>query len=103
MRIKNFLRRHLRKMGWDIRRFSPQNSEWSRLVQQLQVHDVDVVFDIGANIGQFAQNLRNSGFEGRIVSFEAATAAYGELLSRAIGIQLELSLIPLYQGEHLFR
>ena len=36
----------------------------------LDHHKVETVFDIGANIGQYAQNLRKAGFRGRIISFE---------------------------------
>ena len=41
---------------------------------------VDVVFDIGANVGQFASELFGAGFAGRIVSFEPLSAAHGQLI-----------------------
>src|ERR1700690_934884 len=78
-----FIRGCLWRMGWDLRRFDPNHSEWAQLVQQLAFHEVDVVLDVGANIGQFARKLRDSGFRGKIVSFEATSAAYGKLLAEA--------------------
>ena len=54
-----------------------------RLARQLNAHRIDVVFDVGANIGQFAETLRGGGFLGRIVSFEPSTDAHLTLTERA--------------------
>jgi FkbM family methyltransferase len=81
--IGRFTRRWLRRGGWDLTRFSPLNSEWSQLSRQLSVHDATVVFDVGANVGQFARNLRDAGFRGRIVSFEASAFAHSKLAQEA--------------------
>jgi FkbM family methyltransferase len=35
---------------------------------------IDCVFDVGANQGQFGQQIRNDGYTGRIISFEPTTA-----------------------------
>jgi FkbM family methyltransferase len=37
---------------------------------------IDLVFDIGANMGQFAVGLRHSGFKGKIISFEPLPEAH---------------------------
>ena len=48
--------------------------------------EVDCVFDVGANIGQYAQHLREEvGYEGAIISFEPMPHAVEQLQKRAVG------------------
>jgi FkbM family methyltransferase len=44
---------------------------------------INVVFDVGANLGQFAQWIRKSGYAGRILSFEPLADVYRKLTKAA--------------------
>lgn len=49
----------------------------------LDHHGIDVVVDVGANTGGYAQELRASGFAGSIVSFEPLADAHKQLTRNA--------------------
>jgi FkbM family methyltransferase len=46
---------------------------------------IDLVFDVGANVGQFARNAREEGYRNTIVSFEPLSDAHGLLIQSAGG------------------
>ncbi len=58
----------------------PHKTREGRLVLTLQSHNIDLFFDVGANIGQTGQSLRKHGYKGKIVSFEPLSSARAKLL-----------------------
>lgn len=54
-----------------------------RLARTLQARSIEAVLDVGANVGQFATQLRSAGYSGRIVSIEPLSGAFAELSRRA--------------------
>jgi FkbM family methyltransferase len=54
-----------------------------RFVKECQEFATDVILDIGANTGQFAQDLRAQGYHGHIVSFEPLSEAHASLVAAA--------------------
>jgi FkbM family methyltransferase len=68
--MKYKLKKILRFFGLDIIGYSPTLSYTAQVVKTLEVNSIDLVFDIGANSGQFAIELLEGGFKGKVVSFE---------------------------------
>lgn len=54
-----------------------------RFVAECKSFGVDVIFDVGANAGQFGQGVRADGYAGHLVSFEPLTAAHAALSAAA--------------------
>lgn len=86
--VKNSLEHRIRlafnAIGLDLHRLRPSAPEASKLVKSLSHFDIDTVFDIGANIGQFARSLRQAGYFGRIISFEPLSDAHEKLRNFAM-------------------
>jgi FkbM family methyltransferase len=79
--MKRAIKQSLRWFGLDIRRIGP--GRFPELVDFLVARDVDVVLDVGPNLGWFGQRLRERGYRGKIVSFEPIEAVFRELKSLA--------------------
>ncbi len=83
--LNQTIRKLIHAAGFDIRRLTPETSPIEQLLISLKQFDIDLVFDIGANIGQFASELRVAGYLGNIVSFEPLQDASKTLHDRASG------------------
>lgn len=83
MSIKHELRKLLWKVGYDISRFTPTTHSLARRKHILAYYDIDTVLDVGANVGQFPEQLRRIGYAGRILSFEPLSTAFTLLKSNA--------------------
>ena len=81
--LKQLVRKIARKFGIEISRYLPTSSSAAQLNKALEIAGVDVIFDIGANEGQFAKQLREYGYRGRAVSFEPLSSARLKLIALA--------------------
>ena len=79
MMAKQQVKRFLRFLGWDLHRFDPVSATTSQTIAAIRHVGANLIFDIGANRGQFAKELRSGGFTGTIVSFEPLTDAHQQL------------------------
>jgi FkbM family methyltransferase len=70
-----------RNQGYEIRRIGSHPEK--RPIDFLRSRIVDLVVDVGANVGQYSENLRKEGYAGWIVSFEPTSAAHEALAARA--------------------
>ena len=81
--MKSLVKKFLRRAGFELHRFSVEQSENGRLIRMLKYHNVNLIFDVGANTGQFGVLLRNFGFDEEIVSFEPLSDARTRLLKNS--------------------
>ena len=77
--LKKIIKKLARSLGIDLKRYNIQTSEAAKMQRLLAYHNIDLVFDVGANVGQYAKSLRDLGYSGRIVSFEPLSSAYSQL------------------------
>ena len=84
MNIRNILKKLALSFGFDLVRtnnfvkYPPARRR--KLIADL---GIDLIFDVGANTGQFALQMRKEGYKGRIISFEPMSSAFKELEKRA--------------------
>ena len=83
--IKSAAKKWLRHAGLDVSRYVRFAAYDERLFAVLQRLHVNLLIDVGANTGQYAQRLRALGYRGRIVSFEPLAAAHARLTAEARG------------------
>lgn len=78
LKVKRFFNATL---GIEITKYPTH--ELARRIALIKHHNIDVILDIGANIGQFGGEMRNLGYCGEIISFEPMKKAFSKLEKNA--------------------
>jgi len=64
---KKLIKSLINAAGFDFHRLSPGSNPAFQLLKALNRFEVDMVLDVGANVGQFALELRSVGYKDNIV------------------------------------
>ena len=81
--MRKTLKKIARQFGLEISRNSAFSSSPGQVVKALEMANINLLFDVGSNEGQFACEIRDFGYSGRIVSFEPVTSAWKALSNLA--------------------
>ncbi len=81
--IKRWAKSIARKMGYVISAYDSARDPLAVRNSLFRQMGISVVFDVGANTGQYGHDLRKAGYHGRIISFEPLAAAYRQLSESA--------------------
>jgi len=79
--MKKNIKKLFRKLGFEVKRYNLNTSQVALMERLLEYHQIELIFDVGANCGQYASFLRDCGYGGKIVSFEPLSSAYSQLLT----------------------
>lgn len=76
----NFIARRIWSLFKSLRYLRLVNvNEHAKFAQMLKLHSVDLLIDIGANVGQFGLDVRAAGYRGDILSIEPSTDVFSRL------------------------
>jgi FkbM family methyltransferase len=83
-RLKHLMHSLFRKFGYDFLRHNKDNFVSLRRAHILQSKQINLLLDIGANVGTYAITARHTGYKGFIISFEPLTKSYHILKKNAV-------------------
>lgn len=84
--LKGFVKSLAKRCGYEILGPLSAYATQRSLVGLLRHEQIDLVLDVGANSGQFVDELHKSGYSGRIVSFEPLSSAHARLCDKAAAV-----------------
>jgi FkbM family methyltransferase len=95
--LRLMARRVARRRGYDVVEYPAPDLR--RRLKLMQHFHVDLVLDVGADTGEYVQQLRRHGYAGRVVSFEPLPSSFAQLHTAAAG-DPRWEVANLALGEH---
>jgi FkbM family methyltransferase len=80
MKVGRLINKSLKKINLQVKKFPDYDME--RRLKLLSHYQINKIFDIGANIGDYARFMREAGYKGKIVSFEPQSKEF-QILKKA--------------------
>ena len=74
--IKKIVKKIFNKVGLNV-------SYYKKYPEFMVHHKIELLFDVGANFGQYATQARDNGYKGKIISFEPLPDAYEKILKNS--------------------
>ncbi|MEE9326120.1 MAG: FkbM family methyltransferase [Cocleimonas sp.] len=82
--FRKILKSALRNKGFDISRYSSTTHPLARRKKLIETYDINLVLDVGANIGQYVKEMRSDiHYSKEIISFEPLKKEFEILNSKA--------------------
>lgn len=83
--MKSLAKRLLIRNGLYVQRYPGVRTLEGLTLLIVDHYNVDLILDVGANVGQYGRRLREGGYRGRIASVEPLTDAFEQLRVAAAG------------------
>ena len=78
--VKQLINFFFNLVGLEVQRHQPLSDAGTQIYQAIKKVKTNIIFDIGANVGQFASEIRRKGYDGKIISFEPLTSVRKKLI-----------------------
>jgi len=85
MPLKSTLRSAIRRIGFEVTRFPGNHNTHEVRRKIMSTLGIDLVLDVGANVGRYGRELYEAVYHGSVVSFEPVSSLFAELRQTAAG------------------
>ena len=84
IRLKDQAKKLAQRLGLNVNSYNFYNSPNALLKKCLDCYHIDLVIDVGANVGQYGIQLREAGYQNRIISFEPLHGMFDKLTQTSV-------------------